>query len=278
MRIGIGTWTFGWSFGIPGYPQPETPMTLFDLLDKAKELDVSLVQMGENVPLEKLDENLLNEISARARKMGIDLEVITFGTNSQILKRFLEIAKIMNSKMVRTYTLSEEVERGLQWIVDNIKSVIKDYEKEGITMLLENHEEIAAVDLKTIIEKVGSENIGILLDTGNSYGIGEPLNYITEVFLPYIGEVHVKEFTIKRMEHKLGFEIFGVPIGEGRINIDWLLKTLIDNGKKDVHLIIEQWTPFTRTLNATLRLEHQWAVKNVEFLKKKLKEYNVYEP
>lgn len=64
-----------------------------------------------------------------------------------------------------------------------------------------------------------------LLDTGISYGIGELLNYVTEVFLPYIYEVQVKEFTIKRMEHKLGFEIFGVSIGEGRINIDRLLKT-----------------------------------------------------
>ncbi|MEM0488160.1 MAG: sugar phosphate isomerase/epimerase family protein [Candidatus Bathyarchaeia archaeon] len=278
MRVGISTWTFGWSFGIPGYPQPETPMTLFDLLDKAKELNVSIVQMGENIPLERLDENTLNEVANKARKMDIEIEVLTFGTSPQIIQRFLEIAKVMNSKIVRTYTLNEEVAAGLQTIINNIKSVIKDYEREGVTLLLENHEEIPAKDLRFIVERIESENIGILLDTGNSYGIGEPLNYVTEVFLPYIGGVHVKEFTIKRMEHKLGFEMFGVPIGEGMINIDWLLKTLIAAEKKHIHLVIEQWTPFIKTLNATIRLEHEWAVRNVEFLKKKLKEYGVYEP
>jgi len=278
MRIGIGTWTFGWSFGLPGFPKPIPPMTLLDLLDKAKELNVSLVQMGENTPLDTYDKELLEEISAKASKMGIDIEVITESTDPRKLERFLEIAKIMKSRIVRTYTLTEEVERGLTSIIDNIKSVIKEYEKENITILLENHEEIPALQLKEIVEGVGSKNIGILLDTGNSLGVEEPLYYVVEVLLPYIEEVHMKEYTIKRMEHKLGFEIFGVPLGEGRINVDRLIKTLIDAGKKHAHLVIEQWTPFQKTINATVRLEHMWAVRNVEFLRNKLIEYGVYEP
>jgi sugar phosphate isomerase/epimerase len=278
MRIGIGTWTFGWSFGLPGFPKPIPTMTLFDLLDKAKELNVSLVQMGENTPLDTYDKELLEEISAKASKMGIDIEVITESTDPRKLERFLEIAKIMRSKIVRTYTLNEEVERGLTSIIDNIRSVIKEYEKENVTILLENHEEIPALQLKEIVEGVGSNNIGILLDTGNSLGVEEPLYYVVEVLLPYIEEVHMKEYAIKRMEHKLGFEIFGVPLGEGRINVDRLIKTLIDAGKKHVHLVIEQWTPFQKTINATVRLEHIWAVRNVEFLRNKLIEYGVYEP
>jgi sugar phosphate isomerase/epimerase len=278
MRIGIGTWTFGWSFGLPGFPKPIPTMTLFDLLDKAKELNVSLVQMGENTPLDTYDKELLEEISAKASKMGIDIEVITESTDPRKLERFLEIAKIMRSKIVRTYTLNEEVERGLTSIIDNIRSVIKEYEKENVTILLENHEEIPALQLKEIVEGVGSNNIGILLDTGNSLGVEEPLYYVVEVLLPYIEEVHMKEYAIKRMEHKLGFEIFGVPLGEGRINVDRLIKTLIDAGKKHVHLVIEQWTPFQKTINATVRLEHIWAVRNVEFLRNKLIEYGVHEP
>jgi len=253
-------------------------MTLFDLLDKAKELNVSLVQMGENTPLDTYDRELLEEISAKASKMGIEVEVITESTDPRKLERFLEIAKIMKSKIVRTYTLTEEVERGLTSIIDNIKSVIKEYEKENVTILLENHEEIPALQLREIVEGVSSKNIGILLDTGNSLGVEEPLYYVVEALLPYIEEVHMKEYTIKRMEHKLGFEIFGVPLGEGRINVDRLIKTLIDADKKHVHLVIEQWTPFQKTINATVRLEHMWAVRNVEFLRNKLVEYGVYEP
>lgn len=277
MRIGIGTWTFGWSFGMPGFPKPIPTMTLLDLLEKAKELNVNLVQMGENTPLDTYGKELLEEISAKASKMGINLEVITESTDPHKLSRFLEIAKIMKSKIVRTYTLNEEVERGIASIIDNIRKVIREYEKENVTMLLENHEEISAMQLKEIVEGVGSKNIGILLDTGNSLGVEEPLYYVAEVLLPYTEEVHIKEYTIKRMEHKLGFEVFGVPVGEGRINIDKLIKTLIKAGKKHVHLIIEQWTPFQKTINATVRLEHMWAARNVEFLRNKLIEYGVYE-
>lgn len=278
MKIGIGTWTFGWSFCMPNFPKPEFPMTLYDLLNKAKELGVSLVQMGENTPLETYEKEELENISRTASKMGIEIEVLTESTDTGKLEKFLEIARIMKSKIVRTYTLTDEVERGIESIIRNVKKIINEYEKENVTLLFENHEEIPALQLRKIVEGINSNNIGILLDTANSLGVEEPLYYVIEVLMPYIEEVHMKEYAIKRMEHKLGFEIFGVPLGEGRINVDKLIKTLIDAGKKHVHLIIEQWTPFQKSINATIRLEHQWAVRNVDFLKKKLQEYDVYEP
>jgi 3-oxoisoapionate decarboxylase len=42
--------------------------------------------------------------------------------------------------------------------------------------------------------------------------------------------LHVKDFTIRRHQHMLGFEVEGTPAGQGMLNIPWLLGRLRDFG------------------------------------------------
>ena len=46
MRLGIGTYTYTWSVGFPG-ATPEHPLTVLDLLERAKELDVKGMEVYE---------------------------------------------------------------------------------------------------------------------------------------------------------------------------------------------------------------------------------------
>ncbi|NTW36601.1 MAG: hypothetical protein HGB17_10810, partial [Syntrophobacteraceae bacterium] len=50
MRLGIGSYTFPWAVGMPGH-RPAQPMTALDLLDKATQLGVGVVQICDNLPL-----------------------------------------------------------------------------------------------------------------------------------------------------------------------------------------------------------------------------------
>ncbi len=54
LDFGISSWTFPWSVGVAKGPQPPQKMTALELLKKAKELNVNLVQIADNLPLEKL--------------------------------------------------------------------------------------------------------------------------------------------------------------------------------------------------------------------------------
>ena len=44
--------------------------------------------------------------------------------------------------------------------------------------------------------------------------------------------LHVKEFTIHRVDHQLGFVIEGCPAGQGRLDVPWLLREL-HSGRAD---------------------------------------------
>ena len=76
MKLGISSYTFPWAIGLPD-AIPNRPLKPLQLLDKAQELGVGLVQFGPNMPLDKLPEYALREVVKHANSSKIDLEIAT---------------------------------------------------------------------------------------------------------------------------------------------------------------------------------------------------------
>mgnify|MGYP000944512212 CR=1 FL=1 len=76
MKLGISSYTYPWAIGVPGYP-PERPMSALGLLDRARDVGVEVVQICENLPLDRLAPAELEALAERARELGISLEVGT---------------------------------------------------------------------------------------------------------------------------------------------------------------------------------------------------------
>ena len=54
MRLGVGSYTFVWAVGVPGFEQPQQPLTAAKLLELAAELGIGVVQIADNLPLDRL--------------------------------------------------------------------------------------------------------------------------------------------------------------------------------------------------------------------------------
>ncbi|MCX8171466.1 MAG: hypothetical protein N3E47_05795, partial [Candidatus Bathyarchaeota archaeon] len=67
MRLGISSYTFPWSFGVPHYPQPKKTLDATGLLRSAKLLGVEVVQICDNYPLHKVTTDVLDEILAMSK-------------------------------------------------------------------------------------------------------------------------------------------------------------------------------------------------------------------
>src|ERR1700730_13537497 len=74
VRVGIGSWTYGWWSGVAGYPQPEVRLTPATLIGMAKELGVGGVQIADNLP------GALDQVATLCA-CGIDVEIGTRGTD-----------------------------------------------------------------------------------------------------------------------------------------------------------------------------------------------------
>ena len=88
MQLGISSYTFTWAVGVPGHP-PERPMSPLDLLRKAVELGVRLVQVADNLPLDQLSPVELDAFQRRASELNVSIEVGTRGIDPHHLATYL---------------------------------------------------------------------------------------------------------------------------------------------------------------------------------------------
>lgn len=267
MRLGISSYTFTWAIGVPGHP-PAQSVTAIDLLHHAHKLGVGLVQIADNLPLHKLSESELEAFAQLAQALNISIEVGTRGIEHDHLLTYLRLAERLGSPIVRTIVSTATHHPDVDEIVSTIKPMLREFESRNVTLAIENHDLITSPTLRTVIERLESPNIGICLDTVNSFGALEGPEFVIDTLAPYVVNLHVKEFVIYRASHMLGFIIEGAPIGKGRLNVSWLLNTLSTRQReRDFNAVLELWTPPDANIDDTIAKETAWAVESVAYLR-----------
>ena len=267
LNPGISSYAYTWAVGVPGM-EPEQPMTAFALIDKAVSLEVNYLQIADNMPLEDFPEKSLRELLAYAQSHSVEIEVGARKLTIDRLSAYLEIAGLLDSRLLRFIIDGPDYTPAVDEVIEIIRQALPALEKNRVYLALENHDRFLTTAFVEIIEKVGSEWVGICLDTVNSMGAGEGLETVIERLGPLSVNFHVKEFTVKRIYHMMGFEIEGLPLGEGQLPLEKVLENLGANCKT---AILEQWVPpVTGDIQATINRENEWATQSIEYLKRAL--------
>ena len=113
---------------------------------------------------------------------------------------------------------------------------------------------------------MGSTNIGICLDTVNSFGALEGPEAVLGLLSPFVVNLHVKDFTIYRPTHNMGFIVDGRPAGQGKLDIPWLMDRLVAEGR-DPNAILELWVSPEATVEQTIAKEQQWVKESVRYMR-----------
>ena len=142
----------------------------------------------------------------------------------------------------------------------------RNLESRNIKLAIENHDRFKAREFEKIILSIGNEWIGICLDSVNSMGAGEGFETVSEILMPYTINLHLKDFSIKRVAHKMGLIIEGRPAGSGMLKISDLVSALSVTNRCQ-SAILELWTPPEPSIEATLAKEDKWANESIEFLR-----------
>jgi sugar phosphate isomerase/epimerase len=268
MQLGISSFTYTWAIGVPGHP-PDRPLTAVELLDKAAGLGLSLVQVCDNLPLDRLPPAELDAFERRAAELGIGVEVGTRGIDVGRLRTYLRLAERFQSPILRTITDTADHRPSEDEVVEILKSAMPDFEQAGIRLALENHDRFKVQTLVRILERIGSDYVGICLDTANSFGALEGPDVVVAALGRWAVNVHVKDFVVQRASHKMGFSVEGRPAGKGQLDVAWLLHTLRAQGR-DLNAILELWTPPEESLATTIVKEAAWAMESVGYLRQML--------
>lgn len=265
MRLGISTYTFTWAIGVPG-KLPEHPMTALQLLQKALDLGVSCVQIADNLPLHTFSETALEELAGFAKQQGIFTEIGMRGLFPELVLEYIAIAKQFQSPFLRIVVDGPGFHPSPAEVTDRIKDLLPDLKQHNLILALENHDRFAARTFASIIEKLGTPQVGICLDSVNSMGAGEGVETVVDILAPFTVNLHVKDFHVQRVYHMMGFVVEGRPAGKGMLHTEWLLQKL-EPYQKCQSAILELWTPPGETVAATVEKENQWAQESLTYLK-----------
>jgi sugar phosphate isomerase/epimerase len=265
MHLGISSYTYAWAIGVLGYP-PEQPMSVLDLLHKAKELEVDIVQIADNLPLDEYTSSELDVIEEVAHEIGISVEIGARGIDADYLRNYLSLTQRFGSPILRLVIDTAFKHPSEEEVVEQLRTVMPDFVEADVSLAIENHDRFSAESLRRIVNEIGGDHIGICLDTTNSFGAAEGPKYVVEMLGPWVINLHVKDFVVQRVDHKMGFIIEGRPAGKGQLDIPWLLEQLCPSGRK-LSVILELWTPKEATVEETIAKESEWASISVEYVR-----------
>jgi len=265
MQLGISSYTYGWNVGVSGN-MPANVLTELDLVEKSRGFDIGILQLGDNLPLHLFDKQRLELFKNSLKQNNIQLEIGARGMTDEQLTGYIHLAADMGSGMLRFVIDDNHYEPSAHEIIRVIRSHTELLVSNKITLALENHDRLKVAELAAIIKEVNSEQVGICLDTANSLGAGESIEAIVDALAPYTVNLHLKDFGIQRLTHKMGFITSGRIAGEGMLNIPWLLQK-IKSYQRCRTAILEQWVTPEDDIKSTVAKEEQWARKSVQYLK-----------
>lgn len=264
MILGISSYTYGWAVGVAG-AVPASPMNEIDLINKAIGFQVSLLQIGDNLPVHTFSEDRLYNFRRCLQEKNITLELGAKELTTQNLEKYLTLARFFNVRLLRFVIDGAEYKPTLQEIVNIISEFIPQLEESNITLGIENHDRFEASALANMIEKCASKNVGICMDCVNSMGAGEGLKEVADTLAPYTVNLHIKDFQVQRLGHLMGFTVTGAVAGKGMTNLPDLINKLKPFGRCQT-AVLEQWVTPEDTIEATIIKEHQWAEESMLYL------------
>jgi sugar phosphate isomerase/epimerase len=270
MLTGISTYTYTWAFGVPGSLPPK-PMNVQALLDKAEEHGIDCVQIADNYPLIEQKPAELSAIRDYAANCGIGIEVGGRGLTEESLDGYIDLAVFFSSPILRMIVDGQDYQPDIKTIIAIIRNALHKLDSKNIILALENHDRLHSSVFKAIVEKIKNEKVGICLDCVNSMGIGEGIDSVIKNLGPYTVNLHVKDFTVRRVSHKMGFVIEGTPAGKGFLDVPLILQNL-RSFHKCRSAILELWTPPAGSLPETISREDAWADESIQYLKKVITE------
>jgi len=270
VRVGLGSYALDWSIGVPGL-EPRDPMDAAAVLDFAQSEEISVVQIADNLPLHTSSPEERAKLKNKAGQAGIAVEVGIRGIQPENLARYIPIAGEFGSPILRAVIDAQDFHPSIPETVEIIRDAAPLLERHGVVLALENHDRFKAREFVRIIRESGGGTpreapVGICLDTVNSFGALEGPEVVIETLIDYVVSLHVKDFTIYRPSHNMGFILEGTPAGEGMLDIPGIV-AMLKNRRIDCNAILELWPKPEATPEETAVKEREWARSSLRYLK-----------
>jgi sugar phosphate isomerase/epimerase len=198
----------------------------------------SLGARGIQVGIGAQEDAYADGLRARAEAAGMDLEgIVTPPRGEGDVARFeaeIRTARRAGATIVRTAMLSgrryetfDSLDAFRQFAERSAASLVLAapiVARHQVQLAVENHKDWRADELIAMLKKIGSDHIGVCVDTGNSIALLEDPMEVVEALAPLAITTHFKDMGVE--EYERGYRIAEVPLGAGVLDLSRIVRTL----------------------------------------------------
>lgn len=237
MKLDVGLNPYGLTYhlGLQGKGTPRANPNgkgLEGFIAIATELKAKVLEIFDPWLAELSDQHLL-DLKLRLADLGMT-PVISAGLNMMgPIESALRSARLLDAKVIRL-GLSPVLEGsrnawGIKWfeLQHAIREGLSKYspmaEAEGRILAIENHQDFGSEELADFCGEFGPA-MGITLDTGNTFPVGEaPMDFVRRV-APLVRHVHFKDYRVQFTDE--GYRLVRCAIGDGAVPLKDMLAEL----------------------------------------------------
>jgi sugar phosphate isomerase/epimerase len=178
------------------------------------------------------------EIRAQAADLGLHLETgggaVLPRESSEMQEKVeglrwqIRRAKALGSPVVRCLFAGNRaslppgtIEEHIETMVMLMRQVRSETLDAGLKLAVEVHKDLQAWEFKMFLDEIGTDFVGIYLDTGNPVFVLEHPEQTVETLGPYAVTLHLRDSVV--YEHPRGVAVHWVPLGEGVVDFRALM-------------------------------------------------------
>jgi 3-oxoisoapionate decarboxylase len=263
-RIGLSSYAFFWQLS----DKVTEPLNIHQVLERTAAMGVDLFQVCDYAPVEDMNDGDLAAVRATADSLGISLEVGTKGILPEHLRKYLHIAGILGSPLLRTMFNVPGHAPTVQEAIAIFNEVLPEFKAAGVKIAIETYEQVPTSKILDVIRGLDSPYLGICSDPANTVAALETPREVIDAVAPYVLNMHIKDFAFNRKDGWVGFTYSGAPLGEGLLDYDYMVSKFQPH-ERNINQIVEHWLPWQDSEADTIRLENQWTQHSIEFLRSK---------
>jgi sugar phosphate isomerase/epimerase len=236
VLIGLSALSFSYRCGLVGRDTSRVvsaPLGVDDIVALAARAGLASVEL----PLALLPDRSTAGLAAlrgSLKACGLTAVIDTDVADVDTLREAIPLAAALGARVVRTLAspvlegkrgaFAQDWDGYLDTVIARLRAVRPLAEEHGVTVAIENHQDLTSADVLRILEAVGGECIGVTFDPVNAYVVAEDPFAALPLLGPHICNVHLADFLA--YPSREGWRLVRCALGEGDLNLRRLLDAI----------------------------------------------------
>ncbi len=238
-NIFISIYSFGYAAGFVNDNNGLKKLSIVDMVNLCHEYNLKGIEFPIDRYCKEFDQKKIRRLFDTIYKNDLGIKIDFENVSISYVKNIIPILKDYGIEYFRVKVsnffgcnryIHPEFNTHYNDFIHFLDNTINTLVKYNINILIENHQDIILDDYYNIWKIFPCEYVGINWDTGNSFpALEKPMDFLSKT-LPYIGNIHLKDYKI--YQTKKGYKLVRCPLGKGVVDFKEIFNFIKKENKK----------------------------------------------